>query len=65
MQSNQFVLIVGVSSVTTSINNILAPATSHPFSKEIPSLFWAKRCLLISSTQQLDLLAAIGLFLCS
>lgn len=67
------VLIVGVSSVTASINNILAPATSHPFSKEIPSLLWAKRCLLISSTtlstiqstEQLDPLATIGLFLCS
>ncbi|KAI8977685.1 hypothetical protein BDF20DRAFT_976201 [Mycotypha africana] len=67
------VLIVGVSSVTALVNNILAPATSHPFSKEISSLFWAKRCLLMSSTtlstvessQQLDPLAAIGLFLCS
>lgn len=62
------VLIVGV-----SINNILASATSHPFSKGIPSLFWAKHCLLISSpdlsaiqsTIQLDHLATIGLFLCS
>ncbi|CAO3694616.1 unnamed protein product [Rhizopus microsporus] len=50
-----------------------SPATSHPFSKEIPSLFWAKRCLLISPTtlsaiqpvEQLDPLATIGLFLCS
>ncbi|KAG0749666.1 hypothetical protein G6F16_004842 [Rhizopus arrhizus] len=72
-EKHPVVLIVGVSSVTASINNILAPATSHPFSKEIPSLFWAKRCLLVSSTTlstiqstgQLDPLAAIGLFLCS
>ncbi|GAA5812415.1 hypothetical protein MFLAVUS_005870 [Mucor flavus] len=64
---------IGVSSVTASINSILAPATSHPFIKEIPSLFWAKRCLLISSTalstvqstEQSDPLAAISLFLCS
>ncbi|KAI9487442.1 MAG: hypothetical protein EXX96DRAFT_553203 [Benjaminiella poitrasii] len=67
------VLIVGVFSLTASINNMLAPATSHPFSKVISSLFWAKLCLLISpttlstiqSTEQLDPLAAIGLFLCS
>lgn len=32
------VLIVSVSSVTVSINNILAPATSHLLSKEIPCL---------------------------
>lgn len=36
------VLIVGVSNVTASVNNILVSATRHPFSKEIPSL-----CLLI------------------
>lgn len=72
-EKHPVVLIVGVSSVTAAINNILGPATSHPFSKEIPSLFWAKRCLLMSSTtlsaiqptEQLDPLAAIGLFLCS
>ncbi|KAI7907775.1 uncharacterized protein BX663DRAFT_539207 [Cokeromyces recurvatus] len=66
-------IIVGVSSITASINDILAPATSHPFSKKIPSLFWAKRYLSISSTtlstvqstEQLVPLAAIGLFLCS
>ncbi|RCH87335.1 hypothetical protein CU098_006237, partial [Rhizopus stolonifer] len=67
------VLIVGVSSVTASVNDILAPSTSHPFSEEILALFWAKLCLLISSatlseiqsTEQWDPLAAIGLFLCS
>jgi hypothetical protein len=70
-EKHPVVLIVGVSGVTASVNNILVPATINPFSKEIPSLFWAKRCLLISSTtlstiqstEQLDLLAAIGLFL--
>lgn len=47
-EKHPVVLIVGVSSVTAAINSILGPATSHPFSKEIPSLFWAKRCLLMS-----------------
>jgi hypothetical protein len=67
------VLIVGVSGLTASINNILAPAICHPFSNKIPGLPWGKRCLLIASTtlsiiqptEQLDRLAAIGLFSCS
>jgi hypothetical protein len=67
------VLIIGVSTVTTSVTSKLAPATPYLYSLEVPCLFWAKRCLLISSitlskiesTEQLDPLAAIDMFLCS
>ncbi|KAL4209668.1 hypothetical protein AB4K20DRAFT_1977695 [Rhizopus microsporus] len=59
------ILIIGVSTVTTSVTSKLNPAT--------PYLYSLERCLLMSSitlskngsTEQLDPLAAISMFLCS
>jgi hypothetical protein len=38
-EKHPVILIVGVSSVTVAVNNILGPATSCPFSKEMSCLF--------------------------
>ncbi|KAI7891267.1 uncharacterized protein EV154DRAFT_402610, partial [Mucor mucedo] len=67
------VLLIGVSTVTTSVTSKLTPAIDYPHCLEVTCLFWAKRCLIMSSitlskidqAEQLDSLAAISIFLCS
>ncbi|EIE81080.1 hypothetical protein RO3G_05785 [Rhizopus delemar RA 99-880] len=67
------IIIIGVSTITSSVAIRLAPATTHPYSLEVPCLFWAKRCLLMSSitlskielTERLESLAVVSVFLCS
>ncbi|KAI8977666.1 hypothetical protein BDF20DRAFT_976172 [Mycotypha africana] len=67
------VLIIGVSAVTTPVASKLTTAIDYPYCLEVPCLFWAKRCLIMSSitlskidrAEQLASLAAIGIFLCS
>ncbi|KAI9486354.1 MAG: hypothetical protein EXX96DRAFT_40301 [Benjaminiella poitrasii] len=64
------VLIIGVSAVTTPVTSKLTTAIDYPYCLEVPCLFWAKRCLIMSSitlskidrAEQLDSLAAIGIF---
>lgn len=68
------IVIFGISSITMNILSLTTASTLFPFAKELSSLVWAQRCMLISSfsldiidkkINQLHPLAAIGVFMCS
>jgi hypothetical protein len=43
------ILIIDVSTLITSVTSKLTPATPYPYSLEVLCVFWAKRCLLMTS----------------